>query len=384
VSISEPIIGERTPGSSYILPANPLTDMGDEAIEAWDDAAEFLTEGASSVAAAPAATAASSSVIVDMGAGPSIVVEPAMLVSEPQLPLTPSDRHMKIATTTTAAEPLVARPAPRKRFGGLKSQWALVAAAGVVLAMGGVVIAMKMGNDDGGGGGTAEKKIPPSAFAVRQGAVPTTQTQTQTQTQPTPTPTPTPTETQPATGTGTETGTETETETETETGTETETETEATATTKRSRSAKDCKLGVDSMPPGASVKVDGRTIGKTPLTIDTTCRKHKVSIFRSGYSTQSRTIKPTEKKPARVDVTLQRGVTQLTVASSPSGASVYVDGHAVGFTPKLVQVPNSDGIVVKVVKPGYKAVTRKYTGKKKSDKITFKLEASSSRDALPE
>src|SRR5262245_61222164 len=54
-------------------------------------------------------------------------------------------------------------------------------------------------------------------------------------------------------------------------------------------------LLVESEPPGASVYVDGRSVGETPLTLPTVAAgEHRVRVVRLGYLENSRliTVKP--------------------------------------------------------------------------------------------
>ena len=101
-------------------------------------------------------------------------------------------------------------------------------------------------------------------------------------------------------------------------------------------------LTVTSTPSGATVYVDGMQIGKTPLQghqIDTGVHRVKqveVRLSLSGY--QSRVSKLTLKGGQKMPwaVRLEKLVSQtatLTVTSTPSGASVYVDNARIGKTP---------------------------------------------------
>ena len=102
-------------------------------------------------------------------------------------------------------------------------------------------------------------------------------------------------------------------------------------------------LTVTSTPNGATVYVDGVQIGKTPLQgyqIDTGVRRVKqvkVNLSLSGYSnrTTQLTLKGEEKKVWQAGH-LEKLVSQtatLTVTSTPSGASVYIDNARIGKTP---------------------------------------------------
>ncbi len=101
-------------------------------------------------------------------------------------------------------------------------------------------------------------------------------------------------------------------------------------------------LIVTSTPVGADIYVDNAWIGKTPLMnhkVDTGERREKqvtVGLVLSGYTprTAPLTLKGGQQTPW--DVHLEKHISRtgtLTVASTPSGASVYIDGEFIGSTP---------------------------------------------------
>ena len=101
-------------------------------------------------------------------------------------------------------------------------------------------------------------------------------------------------------------------------------------------------LVVSSTPSGADIYLDNAWIGKTPLTnykVDTGGQHEKqvtVSLELSGYKYRvtNLTLKEGKNTPwaVRLEKLIPRMAT-LTVTSTPSGASVYVDGALIGPTP---------------------------------------------------
>jgi hypothetical protein len=90
---------------------------------------------------------------------------------------------------------------------------------------------------------------------------------------------------------------------------------------------------LESEPPGSQVYVDGAVAGTTPMTTSLSTGRHTVE-FRRGESIRSLEIEVTAEKPtlARLDWTAARtGI--LRVDSSPTGATVVVDGRERGVTP---------------------------------------------------
>ena len=116
------------------------------------------------------------------------------------------------------------------------------------------------------------------------------------------------------------------------------------------------RITVRTTPAGARVLVDGRDVGKTPLTIPNLARgTHTVRVMRDGYTSLDRRVSITADEPAatltlnltRTATPAARGAsprpaaqtnaardqTSLLVESRPTGATVFLDGKRVGTTP---------------------------------------------------
>ena len=117
---------------------------------------------------------------------------------------------------------------------------------------------------------------------------------------------------------------------------------EETGTPSPTDSSTVATLTVTSTPSGAFVLVDNARIGQTPLIdykVNIGERREKqvtVSLELSGYKYRvaNLTLREGEKTPweVRLEKLIPRMAT-LTVTSTPSGASVYVDGALIGETP---------------------------------------------------
>jgi hypothetical protein len=132
------------------------------------------------------------------------------------------------------------------------------------------------------------------------------------------------------------------------------------------------RLLVRSTPADATVFVDGRERGRTPVTIANLARgTHFVRIARDGYTIENRRVFITARRPAEsLEVMLERpgaassdrsiariptprtpatiGTTMgtLDVVSRPAGARVFVDGRLVGTTPVgMVQVADGEHLI---------------------------------------
>ena len=101
-------------------------------------------------------------------------------------------------------------------------------------------------------------------------------------------------------------------------------------------------LTVTSTPSGASIYIDGDLIGQTPLTsyeVDTGVRYERqvtVGLMLSGYKSYMDQLTLRSGQHTPLDVRLEEFIPRtgmLTVTSTPSGASIYVDGDLIGQTP---------------------------------------------------
>ena len=110
------------------------------------------------------------------------------------------------------------------------------------------------------------------------------------------------------------------------------------------------RLLIRSTPAGATAFLDGRAIGRTPVTErDVAPGSHVVRVTRDGFVAQERRISVSASRPSRslsfdlrappasagaiAPATIGRASGAMSVESRPSGASVIVDGKVVGTTP---------------------------------------------------
>jgi TonB family protein len=98
-------------------------------------------------------------------------------------------------------------------------------------------------------------------------------------------------------------------------------------------------LQVESEPPGARVSLDGQAKGRTPLRLaDLPFGAYQVRVEQKGYEAQTREVSLDAGSPtAELRIALARPAAPLPgaadILSTPSGASVSVDGRPVGVTP---------------------------------------------------
>ncbi len=121
------------------------------------------------------------------------------------------------------------------------------------------------------------------------------------------------------------------------------------------------RVNIISDPPDARVYVDGKYMGSTPLKVTIPYGKHSVEVSKKGFEKVTFTFNL--KKPAvRLRAKLKpRGkkMARLDISTSPSGASVYIDGRLEGKTPipSLDVEPGTHVISIRL--EGYKEIRKK-------------------------
>ncbi len=94
------------------------------------------------------------------------------------------------------------------------------------------------------------------------------------------------------------------------------------------------RLRVTSKPAGASVRIDGKESGVTPLALPAVrAGGRRVEVVAEGYRPWVGEARVPDGQEAVVAATLERRPGMLVVHSSPAGATVVVDGKQVGRTP---------------------------------------------------
>jgi len=116
---------------------------------------------------------------------------------------------------------------------------------------------------------------------------------------------------------------------------------------------------IESLPSGATVKLDDETIGTTPLLTEIIQGQRKLEYILAGYKTFHK-LELFEAGTARELelVTLDPNDGELILTSQPAGATVSVDGNFGGATP--VTLVLTSGVVhqLRLSKPGYLPLER--------------------------
>nr|QNO51334.1 hypothetical protein HDBBLJII_00031 [Methanosarcinales archaeon ANME-1 ERB6] len=119
-------------------------------------------------------------------------------------------------------------------------------------------------------------------------------------------------------------------------------------------SSSSSSIYVASSPSGASVYLDGSYEGKTPKTITgVSAGSHTIKLSKSGYKDYTRTTSVKAGKRTIIKANLRQAIGSISVTSSPSGASVSLDGSPKGMTPKTITGVSAGYHNFKLSKSGY-------------------------------
>ena len=116
------------------------------------------------------------------------------------------------------------------------------------------------------------------------------------------------------------------------------------------------RVSVTSQPAGATVIVDGKDRGTTPITLfDLPPGRHHIKYRLAGYGEADRFVDTTREGPfIEKNVVLKEEKGLLLLKTEPAGASIIIDGVTVGQTPLLVtHLAAKDVYNVRMRKAGY-------------------------------
>jgi formylglycine-generating enzyme required for sulfatase activity len=119
------------------------------------------------------------------------------------------------------------------------------------------------------------------------------------------------------------------------------------------------EVGIDSLPQGATILVDGEELGTTPAMLELMDGERQLILQLADFSDWQQTLQIEAGQPLELEtVTLQPAAGVLELASTPSGANVTLDGEFQGQTPLSLELTPGKAHRLAVFKPGY----RRYTG----------------------
>lgn len=136
-------------------------------------------------------------------------------------------------------------------------------------------------------------------------------------------------------------------------------------------------VSINSIPTGATVAVDGKVEGKTPLRMELTAGTYAVELSLAAYQAWwTRLTVQADQAIAIEDVVLQPANGRLTVTSTPSGATVLAGTHYAGRTPLTIALSSNAEHTLRISKTGYTSSERRVTLEPGMDKrLAVTLEA---------
>ncbi len=117
---------------------------------------------------------------------------------------------------------------------------------------------------------------------------------------------------------------------------------------------------VSSVPQGATLQIDGRSMGNTPLRIQLAAGTYLLEISADFYKTREHrlVVKPNEPQEIK-DIRLQPADGKLAIKTKPAGANVMIGGTFIGQTPLVIDLSPNQEHIVQISKAGYEKATRK-------------------------
>ena len=112
-------------------------------------------------------------------------------------------------------------------------------------------------------------------------------------------------------------------------------------------------LSINSNPFGASVEIDGKLLGLTPIAVGADEGSHEIVLSKNDYywETISLDLKAGEQRELKLD--LRRYVGAVSIISNPAAAEVFIDGKIKGETPLKVLNIVTGSHLMEVRKQGY-------------------------------
>jgi hypothetical protein len=140
-------------------------------------------------------------------------------------------------------------------------------------------------------------------------------------------------------------------------------------------------LDVVTMPPQATIKIDGKDYGTTPNTIrNLLIGDYTIMLEKPGYGTVQKQVTITDGAITTIEETLASGK-QVTIESTPGGASLIINGKPEGATPARLTLPfgNSN---LKLTREGYVDYTGVISVTEAQDVYRFTLMADATAIAM--
>ncbi|MCZ6517984.1 MAG: PEGA domain-containing protein [Gammaproteobacteria bacterium] len=118
-------------------------------------------------------------------------------------------------------------------------------------------------------------------------------------------------------------------------------------------------VSFSTVPPGATISADGDELGQTPDTVEIMAGLHELLLYKPGYKEWRQPLTVVANQPEEfANIQLEEADSILSVASSPTGAAVTVDGRFRGTTPLSVELSKGASYAIRLTKAGYEVANR--------------------------
>jgi len=115
----------------------------------------------------------------------------------------------------------------------------------------------------------------------------------------------------------------------------------------------DGELRIESTPTDASVALDGRYAGTTPLTLALSPgREHRVTLSKRGYGTVRRSIRVQAAQKRSLKVTLRAETASVTLRVEPEDATLSIEGQPMGRANGRHELPAAPALL-EIAREGY-------------------------------
>lgn len=137
--------------------------------------------------------------------------------------------------------------------------------------------------------------------------------------------------------------------------------------------ADECHLKLTVEPEGAHIKLSGAKIGDAPIDAAIPCAPAVLTIVRSHHETVTKRIKPEPGEPVVLDVKMIRPDVKLSISSTPPGALITIDGRSLGKAPTSTTVKGYISVKIEASLKGYSSWSKRIKVEKSDKKVSIPL-----------
>lgn len=118
---------------------------------------------------------------------------------------------------------------------------------------------------------------------------------------------------------------------------------------------------ITTSPSGATIYIDGKMMGTSPITLDLDVGNHMVTAYKDSYRTETRQFSVDSGRTTEVSINLQKFTReyQLSLLTNPSGADIYIDNRYLGRSPLNVTLEEGSKNL-RIEKSGYETYTETF------------------------